>query len=118
VFLAEEERVIPRDRIERILELDDLDPRDRVEVEATLASHPEARELLERIRSIEREKGPRGEIPSFESHHLDWESPRARDEAHESLRLLLERVVGIRGESGAPTRRPKRRAPWMKRISR
>ncbi len=100
--------MIPRDWLDRILEIDDLDAVERAEVEQFLATNEDARRLVARLRTLESQKGPRGEIPELELHRLEWESPRAREEAEESLRLLLRRV---QQRSGAEDRAPVRPAP-------
>ncbi len=119
MFFVEDDRVIPRDWLERILEIDDLDPTDRAAVERFLASNVEARRLLDRVRAIEANQGPRGEIPHLELHRLEWDSSSSRVDAEQSLRLLLDRVIGQPATGGRTRALARRRAgTWLDRWTR
>jgi len=79
------------DWLDRLLAGDELDQADRRILEEALQNAPAARELLERVRRIERSPGPAGELPELAALRV---STSEAAEADRSLRALLLRVLG------------------------
>lgn len=78
-----------------ILGVDELEGEERARVERLLEDDPRARELIQRLREVERSKGPLG-VLSFESGPSRWPSPLEAEEAGQSLAELRFRLLGAR----------------------
>lgn len=96
-----------RDHIRRlVLSYEELEQEERAEADAILAASPAYRQLLDRLRAVERSAGPTGELPSLESlvAAMDAGERAAADRSLEALRDRLDARVGGRPAEGAPAR--------------
>jgi len=98
------------DWLDRLLAGDDLDDAGQRELEERLLDAPAARELLERVRGLEKAPGPRGALPELDTLRV---SAAHAQEAERSLRTLLLRVL-----DEVPARAPESgRLGWRHRLA-
>jgi len=85
-----------------ILAHEDLDPTERRRADDHLATCPQCRDLLARLRDVEERAATVPGLPGLEADPLADLSPAERAAAEHSRRQLLTRVAGGKGRRWAP----------------